>query len=74
MGGKNRSINASITQFVTVLPDKSAKRKELYYILDKLTDSDKVLIFAKTKSDCERLSQELTDNEYSCKAVHGDKT
>ncbi|CAD8149299.1 unnamed protein product [Paramecium octaurelia] len=73
IGSQEVTINKNITQ-ETICLYQNEKQEELLYILEELSNKDKVLIFVETKKDCEDLANYLSEHGFFCMSLHGDKT
>ncbi len=69
---KKRSVLTNIKQEVVRVPHSANKIEQLVEILKK-PETEKVLIFLRTKWSAQRLGQELVKRGFNADSIHGDK-
>ncbi len=70
---KKQDTAKSIDQDVVMVPDRNKKIEQLHEILTR-KEAEKVLIFARTKRNVDKLSRELAARGFKVSAIHGNKT
>ena len=75
VGDNNLTINSAIAQNVICL-NEGQKFDEMCKILTDLVKKtkEKILIFARTKRGCDKLSESLERIGFGCLSIHGDKS
>lgn len=76
VGRTDLTSNKDITQKIIFVEDFKKKRRLFANLVkdSNINPNNKMLVFMKTKKDCDRFEKELNDDGFSCKALHGDKS
>lgn len=64
-------VNADIAQFVEIREDDNARLGRLLELLAEFGDAGKVLVFVNSQDKCIKVFEQLLNNGYSNKPLHG---
>lgn len=73
VGSLDLAAVGSVTQEIVILQSEDKRRKLYDFLLNTMTDEDKVIVFVGRKSVADDISSELALNSIACQCMHGDR-